>query len=427
MQHDLIYGWRHASARRTPGFLAEQPLATAARPDVPIGDSSEAHCLVVAPTGSGKGRSVIIPNLLHWPHSAIVVDVKGEAAHATARYRRSLGQKVFLLDPFRRVTTTPDTLNPIDWLSCSPEFLGDNATTLADTVTGDRISKNEPFWDILANDFMAGLIAKAASEGDPAQRNLGHVFNLMTGDDPIYALAVEMDTKPNMHPFARRQIGAFLLHESDKVRPSVRSTAQQHLRLFGNPLAQAAVRTTSIDLDAIRTGTPTTTYLVMPATRLQSHSALLRIWLATLLGCIAEREHQPERPTLLIVDELAQVGGLPIILQALTLLRGYGLRVMVVLQSLAQLRALYPSEYQTVLDNCGTVLAFGMKLATLANPVAELLGDISGPQLMQMRPDELAVCKEGEPTFIARKLDYLTDAMFAGRFDPNPLYVRRQA
>jgi type IV secretion system protein VirD4 len=187
---------------------------------------------------------------------------------------------------------------------------------------------------------------------------------------------------------------------------------------------QKAVSRTTFSLPAFQRGVPMSIYLVLPATRLHSHAGLLRIWLAVLLGLIAERKDQPELPTLLVLDELAQIGGMQMVLQALTLLRGCGVRVMAVLQSLGQLQSMWPRDFQTVLENCGPVLTFGQNRPSMAAPMANLFGDVGEAALIDMAQDEMAIGSAGRPTVLARKLDYLTDPMFAGRFDDNDLYRR---
>jgi type IV secretion system protein VirD4 len=422
----ILLGWQQRDTRARVGFIRSEPARPAAPGvDEPVADASEAHCLVVAPTGAGKGRNVVIPNLLHWPHTAIVVDVKGEAAMATARYRRSLGQRVVVLDPFCRVSNGQDGLNPLDWLATTPECVADNASTLSETLTGGERSLKDPFWDHLANDFAAGLLAYAATSENPCERQISHVFDIVAGDDPVMHVARILDTTQRLHPFARQQLASFLSHEAEKVRTSVRSTAQQHLRIFGNPLVCRAMSKTTIDLAALSRGEPMTIFIVLPASRLQSHASVLRIWLAVLLGVISERSSRPLQPGLLIIDELAQIGAMPLVLQALTLLRGYGLRVMAVLQSLAQLKSLWPADYQTILDNCGLVAAFGQNRPAMAEALADLFGDLSASALLQMPADQLAINRAGQRTVVARKLDYLEDRCFAGRFDANPFYEHK--
>ncbi|MCI5142939.1 MAG: transporter, partial [Candidatus Electrothrix sp. ATG1] len=53
-------------------------------PPAKIFAKNEGHLLTVAPTRSGKGTGQIIPNLLRWEGSAIVIDIKGENYLKTA-------------------------------------------------------------------------------------------------------------------------------------------------------------------------------------------------------------------------------------------------------------------------------------------------------------------------------------------------------
>ena len=57
------------------------------------------HILAFAPTRTGKGVSLIIPTLLEWGYSALILDIKGENYALTAGYRASLGHKVIRFEP----------------------------------------------------------------------------------------------------------------------------------------------------------------------------------------------------------------------------------------------------------------------------------------------------------------------------------------
>ena len=57
------------------------------------------HVACYAPTRSGKGVGLVIPNALRWHGSLICLDVKRENFQATAGAREAQGDKVFLLDP----------------------------------------------------------------------------------------------------------------------------------------------------------------------------------------------------------------------------------------------------------------------------------------------------------------------------------------
>ncbi|MGK7296029.1 MAG: type IV secretory system conjugative DNA transfer family protein, partial [Candidatus Wenzhouxiangella sp. M2_3B_020] len=94
-----ILGWKASPAAGSLGFHTAAPKPV---PDIgeAVPDAGEGHLMTIAPTGTGKGRSAIIPTLLSYPGPVIVIDPKGENYQVTARRRREMGQRVFKLDPF---------------------------------------------------------------------------------------------------------------------------------------------------------------------------------------------------------------------------------------------------------------------------------------------------------------------------------------
>ena len=94
--------------------LDDQETFTIARGSDALLYEGDSHLMTIAPTGAGKGRSVIIPNLLNYAGPVIVVDPKGENYHVTARYRREvLGHRIVKLDPFGQTKDGPsDSFNP---------------------------------------------------------------------------------------------------------------------------------------------------------------------------------------------------------------------------------------------------------------------------------------------------------------------------
>ena len=138
----LLFGWQAPfSPGARVGFTATPAPMSSAPPSL-IADGSESHVLVIAPTGAGKGRNFIIPNLLTCKAPMIVLDIKGEAARVTARRRRDMGHDVVIPDPFHVATTTPHTLNPLDHLTRSPGTVADEAFMLASLLSeGHRFEK----------------------------------------------------------------------------------------------------------------------------------------------------------------------------------------------------------------------------------------------------------------------------------------------
>ena len=75
--------------------------------------------MLSAPTRSSKGVGVVIPNLLNWPDSVVVLDIKGENHAITAGYRAAHGQPVYAFSPFDEQARS-HRWNPLTAVRTSP-------------------------------------------------------------------------------------------------------------------------------------------------------------------------------------------------------------------------------------------------------------------------------------------------------------------
>lgn len=182
---------------------------------------------------------------------------------------------------------------------------------------------------------------------------------------------------------------------------------------------------TTIDLKKVERGDPMTIYIVLPPDKLLTHGKLLRLWLTLLLNALSKRETRPAMPTLLIVDEAAQLGEMKELKSAITLMRGYGMKVWTFWQDLTQLQALYPDDWPTIVNNCAVHQYFGVSTPMAARTLQDYLGDTCPRPVASLKPNHLALYRPGEKGSVVRTPNYLTDAMFQGMFDANPFYASR--
>jgi len=385
-------------------------------------DRGEAHRITIAPTGKGKGRNAMIPACLTYPGSMIILGIKGEVTAVTARHRRTLG-KVYVLDPFHLGTQQPDTFNILDVSA----MVNDSTETLAKIITkalvGD-VSKftRDRFWENMAEDLLSGGMAYILDNALKKNRNLTTLRNMFSADDIVYYLAKLLDThKKDMNPMAYRSIARFL-QASDRVRSDILTTAQQYIHIFDDPRVAASIENTSIDLDGLFHGDPVTIYIEIPPTKLKSHAPLLRLWLDALINLLLERRQRPALPTLMMVDEAAQLGGLDSLHTATTLMRGYGLRIWTFWQDLSQLKHLYKDDWQTLLNNLDVLEVFGVNTWLMAQELAEILG-CSAQELLRLPHEQAMLNLPGGQLKKVKKLDYLKDKQFQGLYDPNPMYA----
>lgn len=396
-----------------PGSGAE-PLPRA------VWREGEGHLLTIAPTGAGKGTGCIIPTLLTWDGPAIVVDPKGENYAVTADRRRKLGQKVKVLDPFGITSTlVADALNPFDILAGRANVSADDAAVIARLAVQGSALPRDPFWDERAETLIAGLILHVATSERPDRRHLGEVRRLIELSDKQHdKLATELRQSGD----ADIQAAAGILGmQASNTRSGILSTASSHLSFLRGTIVHESLSQSSIDLDDVVRGEPLTIYLVLPPDRLLSHGKLLRLWLGTFMTALARRRRIPEKPTLLIVDEAAQLGPLDELRAAVTLMRGYGVKVWSFWQDVSQLVRTYPSDWQSFLNNASAIQIFGANPAQVAGDL-DFLGYQGRSMLAEMTAEETLLIERGRRMRTVLRPSYLDDPRLASLAKRNPFY-----
>jgi type IV secretion system protein VirD4 len=416
----LLLGWR-TSAGSSFGF--GRPAAASPQVEEPLTYSGDGHVITVAPTRSGKGRGALVPNLLTNPASVAVFDPKGDLYRMTARRRREMGQRVIRIDPCQVIGPGSDNLNPMDIFKLDNADLETDAQSLAEWLSQGNRGTKEPFWDVSGAALHSALIAHVASACPEEQRNLESVRKLLMGGDVIYDLAVLLDTHgKNMNQMAHDELAAFLA-TTDVTRSGIMATALAYIKPFLSPRMAAVLSNSTFDLKDLIRGEPLSIYLILPPDKLRSHKALLKMWVGTLLKALTSRTTIPERRTLLLLDECAQLEGFPYLETIITLCAGYGVQCWTFWQDLAQLKTCYPTSWETILNNCAVVQTFGIHNRRMATQWSDYLEH--GPDaLANLPPDREVVHIHGQGEFCCRRPDYLSDALFTGLFDDNPFYAQ---
>ena len=134
------------------------------------------HSLVAAPTGAGKGVGVVIPTLLTYPGSTVVLDVKGENYEKTARRRQELGDRVFKFAPYAKDRRS-HRYNPFDEVAAAPERRRfSEALRLANSLVEAK-GKGTESWVDGAREIFAATAVVALERGTPT---IAAVYDLLT-------------------------------------------------------------------------------------------------------------------------------------------------------------------------------------------------------------------------------------------------------
>ena len=413
----ILGWWRDRNADQTFGFQGRLAGPSKSRA-APIADAGEGHLMTIAPTGAGKGRSVIIPTLLSYRGPVIVIDPKGENYQVTARRRREMGQEVFLLDPFEVTDRDDHGLNALDMIDEDSTQAYDQAMALAELLVPSH-ARQDPFWEDSARSLVTALLLHVAVDRPKSQANLMHVCELLHRNmDEMEHLFKAMQNSTNMQ--VRRLAGGFTVTEP-RVMASILSVARTAMAVFNGECFARMSHTTDIPLDGVVRGDPMSVYLVLPPDKLDSHGRLLRLWVGCLMERICRRRHRVPSATLFILDEAAQLGTLQQLRRAITLLRGYGLRTWSFWQDLSQLKALYP-DWETLFNNTRYIQTFGATTHMLARSISDMLNLPAEINPLTLARDQLILAEAGCEARVAGKPDYLSDSMFRGLYDDNPFY-----
>jgi len=330
-----------------------------------IGVSDDRHIITVAGSRAGKGVSAIIPNLIEYPGSILVIDPKGENARHTAsrrgrgskNVRKGLGQDVFVLDPFGVSGQPAARYNPLSVIDTNLETAVDDAALLAEALVILEEGPGRHF-SLGARNALRGIILQVCSEEPPEKRNLVRVRELLTLDAEGFKILIEIMQANQACGGVIRRMANSLANKSDNERSGILSTAIEQTDFIDSPPIARCLSGSDFELADLKRK-PTTIYLCLPAGRMATHNRWLRIVINQALEAMEREPARPTNPVLFIMDEFAVLDYLASIEKAAGQIAGFGVRLWPILQDLSQLKAIYKDRWETFLGNAGLLQFFG--------------------------------------------------------------------
>jgi type IV secretion system protein VirD4 len=398
--------------------------------------ADDSHLMTIAPTGAGKGRDVIIPNLLSYEGSVVVFDPKGENYDVTHRYRRDeLGHQIVVLDPFgasHAAAADRACLNPFDVQAhlvrqrgeSQSESAGDFGRLLADILGGGLRSLSDPFWDEMAQLLIAGLASDMITHKSDHARSLPELRSrLFSRNVRHYISGALSDHEADMDPGTAQEFKMLIsIGSAETTFAGIVASAAQQLAPFSSRSSVEATSGTSFDLGALTDSSRgISLYIVLPPHKLRTHQRLLRAWVGSLLYLVMNN-HGADTQLLFMIDEAAQLGRFSLLEESITLLRGYGMRTWTFWQDLAQIESLYGVSSETMINNSGILQVFGATNYRSAAALAARLGCSAGDTLQMNEGEQIIAFRSEWPTRLDR-FNYLTDVTLSKRSDPNPRFA----
>ena len=335
------------------------------------------HALTVAPAGAGKSVAVLIPNLLSYIGSCVVVDPKGELFAATARHRSEvLGQAVYRLDPFG--IAGPDSesakMNPLDFIDAEDPNLITDVRAVADAMVIRTGQETDPHWNDSAVTVIAAVFAFICGcEPARSKRTLSLFRDIVSVRDIFEETKLVMRKIHYLGGVIARASGS-LTWLVEKELGSVMSSVQRHTVWMDSPAVATCLSETTVDPRVLLSGRATI-YLILPHDKLTTLAPLMRMWLSTILRVVAKGLPSEQNQILFLIDEAAHLGRMQILLDAITYMRGYGMRVWLFFQSIDQIKAVYAENATVILDNMSTRQFFGINAYDTAEMISRQIGE----------------------------------------------------
>lgn len=335
--------------------------------------SKAVHTAVFAPTGVGKGVSCVVPFLLTSRESCVVVDFKGENARLTADARRRMGHKVVILDPFRIATESPDTFNPLEFIDKESRTALDDCRDLAESLVVRTGQEKEPHWTDSAETWIAAMTAVVACFAEVGDKNLQSARALLTNPEKM-AAAIKLMCESDAWEGMLSRLGHQLTQFKDKELSSTLTTTNRFMRFLDTIAISESTKASSFNPAELLTG-KMTVYLILPPEHMRAQSALLRLWIGSMLRAVVKGGLQETTRVHFVLDEAASLGHMEALDDAVDKYRGYGIRLQLYYQSLGQLQTCWPEgRDQTLLSNV-TQVFFGVNDHQTAEYVSNRLGE----------------------------------------------------
>jgi type IV secretion system protein VirD4 len=319
------------------------------------------HLLLIGGSGSGKGVSCILVNLLYpdrrtrpgRPRSVLAFDVKGELRSITYQARRRAG-RVYWFAPFDGGT---DTINILDSIPIGPMLI-DTARAVAEALATESHSE-DPHWRERGVVILTAILVLVLLRFEGAERSLNAVADIAASPQMLLGAARQLQTMGGIPQRLGNQLQSLFDKEGEftKEGAGVMATVSRYLSFLTSELVSKAVATSSFRVeDLLVPGT--TLFIQIGANQLQACKGLLRCLIATFIRVIGERGSEAHE-ILLVLDEAEALSGLPALEEALVRGRSAGLRILLAYQSASQAQTAFRGKPSLLYDNCSTQIYLG--------------------------------------------------------------------
>ncbi|MBW7570264.1 type IV secretory system conjugative DNA transfer family protein [Succinivibrio faecicola] len=349
--------------------------------------------MLAAPTRSGKGVGVVIPNCLNYSDSLVVLDIKLENFDKTSGFRAKSGQEVYLFAPYdecesERQEGKPAPMrthryNPLGYVSSDPvDRIGD-IDSIAQAFYNNPNSKDK-FFDEQAKDLFRG-ITMLVLETPGIPHTLGEVFRQSSGYGkalPEHLNEMIEKAKSEGRPYSDECVAAIsrVCTLSDNTFAGVKGSMQVPLMPWANARVDASTSANDFDLRDVRKKRMTI-YVGITPNKLAEAKNIINLFFDQLINLntktLPQQDKSLKYQCLMILDEFTAAGKINQIAQSISYQAGYNMRVLTIIQNKSQLEDVYGKPGAlTLMSNHALMIMYAPSpvVQSDANEYSEMLG-----------------------------------------------------
>ena len=325
------------------------------------------NVMVVGGSGAGKTRFFAKPNIMQANTSFVVLDPKGEILRDTGGLLEKQGYDIKVLDLIN--TEKSHGFNPFVYLRSDKDVLR-LVSNLIRNTTPKGAQSNDPFWERAETALLEALILYLVNEAPPEEQNFPMVMEMINAaevkeEDEEYASVLdELFERLAMNDpehLAVKQYHIFKL-AAGKTAKSILISLGVRLEKFNLPQIASIVSYDELDIPSLGER-KTALFAIIPDNDSSLNFIIGMMYSSVFqeLYYIADHVHGSRLPTHVhcVMDEFANVALPDEFDKLLATMRSREISVSIIIQNIAQLKALFEKQWESIIGNCDEFLYLG--------------------------------------------------------------------
>lgn len=353
------------------------------------------NVLIIGGAGAGKTYREVKPNLLQANSTYIITDPKGEILRSCGQYFTDIGYQVKVVNLVEM--SQSDCYNPFQYIRKEAD-VSKLITNLIANTTPKGANKNDPFWEKSESMYLQSLFYYVWMEMPEKERNFNSLLDLLAKaevkedeegiqeeselDEIMNALAEEKgENHPAVQNYRKVTRGA-----ADTVR-SIIISANSRMAPFANPQLKRILSKDDMDIPFLGVGvngdgkTKTALFCVIPDVDKTYNFVVGMLYTQIFQELYYQADFNYEGALPIQVafwlDEFANVALPDDFCSLLSTMRSRGISSNIIIQNLAQIKALFEKTWETIPGNCDTIIYLGGNEQSTHKYISEELGKVT--------------------------------------------------